>query len=283
MKIVVFVDKSRNRRRKAVESARPLLERYGKVDEVDLATAGETEYTGSADMAIVFGGDGSILRAARILGRRQIPTIGINMGKLGFLAEVAPDELQAALDIIKSGGFTVAERMMLYCRATRNGAVLKESLGLNDAVISRGAFSRLISTAVFIDAEHVTDYNGDGLIVATPVGSTAHSLAAGGAILEADLRAFTLTPICPHTLSNRPIVIPAERKIEVRVNPPDLPVMLTIDGQVNQDLKPGDKVQINEATERFKLIQTGARSYYATLRTKLGWGGHLNYAEVNNT
>jgi len=283
MKFAVFVDKSRNRRRKAVEAARPLLERYGEVDEVDLATAGEAEYGGTADIAIVFGGDGSILRAARILGSRQIPTIGINMGKLGFLAEVSPGELQATLDTIKSGAFTVAERMMLYCRATRGDSVLKESLGLNDVVISRGAFSRLISMAVFIDAEHVTDYNGDGLIVATPVGSTAHSLAAGGAILEADLRAFTLTPICPHTLSNRPIVIPAERKIEARINPPDLPVMLTIDGQVNQDLKPGDSVQITEAAERFKLIQTGARSYYATLRTKLGWGGHLNYAEIDNT
>ena len=141
----------------------------------------------------------------------------------------------------------------------------------------------MLNVDLYVDAELVTTYSCDGLIVSTPVGSTAHSLAAGGAILEADLRAFTLTPICPHTLSNRPIVIPAERKIEARINPPDLPVMLTIDGQVNQDMKPGDSVEITEAAERFKLIQTGARSYYATLRTKLGWGGHLNYAEIDNT
>ena len=280
-KAFVIGDKTRDAVRASLEEALPLIRQHVDVEEVNLATL-TGELRGHADIAIVFGGDGSILRVARALGHSQIPTIGVNIGKFGFLAEVNQQQLHHALDTLVAGDFGVARRMMLHCRAMRGEQVLMDSIGLNDAVVSRGALSRLISVGLFIDDEHVTDYNGDGLIVATPVGSTAHSLAAGGPILEADLRAFAITPICPHTLTNRPLVIPANRKIELLVNPVHLEVALTIDGQVYTRLEPGDRITVLQAEQDFHLIQIGTRSYYQTLHTKLGWGGHPNYGGSQN-
>ena len=277
-KAFVFANKAREPVLRALEDALPVLRKHVEIEEIDLS-ASEGEVAGRADLAIVFGGDGSILRVARSLGANQIPTIGVNIGKFGFLAEIGPEELGCIIDSLAAGAFEVAPRMMLHCRAARDGQLLKESIGLNDVVVSRGALSRLISIGLFIDDEHVTDYNGDGLIISTPVGSTAHSLAAGGPILEADLKALTVTPICPHTLSNRPLVIPAERRVELVINPTALPVALTIDGQVYAELQPGDRIAVCKAEQEFKLIRTGSRSYYKTLREKLGWGGHPNYGD----
>lgn len=281
-KAFVFANRQRETVSRALEDALPLVRKHVEVEEVDLSIP-EGEVAGRADLAIVFGGDGSILRVARALGSRQVPTIGVNIGKFGFLAEIGPHELGNIIADLAAGTFEVAPRMMLRCRAMRGDALLKESIGLNDVVVSRGALSRLSSIGLFIDDEHVTDYNGDGLIISTPVGSTAHSLAAGGPILEADLAAFAVTPICPHTLSNRPLVIPAQRTIELVVNPTRLPLALTIDGQVYAELEPGDRITIRRADQEFKLIKTGARSYYKTLREKLGWGGHPNYGNRNNS
>ncbi|NQT19461.1 MAG: NAD(+)/NADH kinase [Planctomycetes bacterium] len=275
-KAFVFASKQRETVRDALRDALPLLRKHVDVEEIDLSTH-EGEVEGEADFAIVFGGDGSILRVARALGPHQIPTIGVNIGKFGFLAEIVPRELESVITSLAAGAFEIVPRMMLHCRATRGEKLLKETIGLNDVVVSRGALSRLISIGLFIDDEHVTDYNGDGLIISTPVGSTAHSLAAGGPILEADLAAFAVTPICPHTLSNRPLVIPAQRSIELVVNPTRLPLALTIDGQVYAELEPADRITVRKAQQEFKLIDTGARSYYKTLREKLGWGGHPNY------
>jgi len=273
-----------NRKRPEVsrecERALPRLRQLGEVVEVDLSQP-ETTVT-DADFAIVIGGDGSILRAARALAPRGIPAVGVNVGKLGFLAELRPDELADAVDLIEAGEHEIAPRMMIHCVASRAGRTLLETPALNDVVISRGSLSRLVSIGLYINGEHVTDYNGDGLIVSTPVGSTAHSLAAGGPILEADLRAFVITPICPHTLTNRPLVIPAASTVEMVVNRSRLPTALTADGQVYTELRPGDRVVVTMAEQDFKLIRTGTRSYYRTLREKLGWGGHPNYGDREN-
>ena len=274
-KCMVFADTTREVVRNALDEALPLIRSHVDAEVYDLSAAeGEC---GPADFAIVFGGDGSILRVARLLGPNQVPTIGVNIGKFGFLAEINPEQLHRAIDTLAAGDFKVVARMMLHCRALRDGEVLRESLALNDAVISRGARSRMISIGLLIDDEHVTDYNGDGIIISTPVGSTAHSLAAGGSILEASLRAFAITPICPHTLSNRPLVIPADHRIDLVVNRADVALGLTMDGQVYVDLQAGDHVHVRRAEQDFQLIQTGMRSYYKTLHTKLGWGGHPNY------
>ena len=275
-KCLVFADTTREVVRKALDDALPLIRSHVDAEVYDLSAAIEGE-CGPAEFAIVFGGDGSILRVARILGPNQVPTIGVNIGKFGFLAEINPEQLHRLMDSLASGEFKVVSRMMLHTRATRGGEVLRESLALNDTVISRGSRSRMISIGLTIDDEHVTDYNGDGIIISTPVGSTAHSLAAGGSILEANLRAFAITPICPHTLSNRPLVIPSERQIDLVVNRADVAVGLTMDGQVYSDLQTGDHVRVWRAEKDFQLIQTGMRSYYKTLHTKLGWGGHPNY------
>ena len=274
-KCMVFADTTREVVRTALDEALPLIRTHVDAEVYDLsAVEGEC---GPADFAIVFGGDGSILRVARLLGPNQVPTIGVNIGKFGFLAEINPEQLHRAIDTLAAGDFKVVARMMLHCRALREGEVLRESLALNDAVVSRGARSRMISIGLLIDDEHVTDYNGDGIIISTPVGSTAHSLAAGGSILEASLRAFAITPICPHTLSNRPLVIPADHRIDLVVNRADVALGLTMDGQVYVDLQAGDHVHVRRAEHDFQLIQTGMRSYYKTLHTKLGWGGHPNY------
>ena len=275
-KCMVFADTTRERVCSALEHALPLIRQHVDVEQYDLSTDEDHE-CGPADFAIVFGGDGSILRVARILGCRQVPVVGVNIGKFGFLAEINPEQLHRAIDKLAAGDFRVVPRMMLHCRAERDGHLLRESLALNDAVISRSARSRMISIGLLIDDEQVTDYNGDGIIISTPVGSTAHSLAAGGSILEPSLRAFAITPICPHTLSNRPLVIPAERIIQLVVDRAEVAVGLTMDGQVYVDLQMGDRVVIRRAEQELHLIQTGTRSYYQTLRSKLGWGGHPNY------
>jgi len=273
-----------NRKRREVcsecQRVLPRLREFAEVVEIDMSRAELT--VSDADFAIVIGGDGSLLRAARALAPRRIPALGVHVGRLGFLAEVQPGELDDAIAAIESGAFEIAPRMMIHCRATRGDQTLLDTVALNDAVVSRGALSRLVSIGLYINGEHVTDYNGDGLIVSTPVGSTAHSLAAGGPILEADLRAFVVTPICPHTLTNRPLVIPAAGTIEMVINPIDLPTALTVDGQVYAELKPADRVTVTMAEEDLRLIKTGARSYYQTLREKLGWGGHPNYGNSTN-
>jgi len=277
-KALVFADKSREKIKKALADALPMVREFMEVEVMDMSTHQDVACP-TADIAIVFGGDGSMLRVARSQASSQIPTIGVNLGKIGFLTEISLGQLRPAIEALAAGRYEVTPRMMLKCQATRGRQIIRESLALNDVVVSRRVYSRMISVGLSIDDEHVIDYNADGMIISTPVGSTAYSLAAGGSILEADLRAFALTPICPHTLSNRPLVIPATRKVELLVNPVDLPVALTIDGQLTSDLIPGDRVTVQRADNDFKLIQMGTRSYYQILHTKLGWGGHPNYGK----
>ncbi|MEE9488168.1 MAG: NAD(+)/NADH kinase [Candidatus Brocadiales bacterium] len=239
----------------------------------------ETEKTRplEADFAIAMGGDGTFLRVSRMVSPYGIPMIGIHLGLFGFLAELTPKDMYDNLDKVFRGEYKINTRMLLNCRLERNGVPVNESLGVNDAVVSRASLSRLVSIKLFIDGEEVATYSSDGLIVSTPLGSTAHCLAAGGPILSPEIDAFVISPICPHTLTNRPLVISGEAKVKMEVGSEGVGTGLTVDGQVFQELMPGDTISVERSGTRLKLVDAGIRSFYTVLREKLSWGGSPKY------
>ncbi len=230
------------------------------------------------DFALVLGGDGTMLLAARHFAPKGIPLFGINLGKFGFLTQATADEATGATEKVLADEYSVEERMMMTCRLRHDGQTLHETVALNDTVISRTALSRLLSIDLSVDGRWVNTYRADGLIVATPVGSTAHSLAASGPILTPNLNAFVIAPICPHTLSNRPIVMSESVCIELCPRDYSEHPALTVDGQIYRPLGEGDVVEIRKAPHPLKLIRTGERTFFETLRDKLGWSGQPNYA-----
>jgi NAD+ kinase len=232
-----------------------------------------------ADLAVVFGGDGSILRAAHQMGEHQTPIIGVNLGKLGFLADLSPNELIRALPDWCAGGCRVVEHLMLSCRLDRDGQTLAEDLALNEVAVLANPPFAILQVHLYVDAELVTTYSCDGLIVSTPVGSTAHSLSAGGPILRKDLQAVVISPISPHTLTNRPVVESADRAFEIALPAPQSPATVVVDGRVMCTIEPGDRLHVSKAAPRFKMVEAPGRSYYRTLREKLGWGGSLRLAD----
>jgi len=260
----------------AVSELLPWLRERVDVAVVDLAMDMDLEGV-EADLAVILGGDGAILSTARRLGQNQVPAIGVNLGKFGFLAEVLPSEFRERFDDILAGRFRISPRMMLRCGLRRGGRMLSEWLALNDVVVSRGALSRLVSFGLLVDGKRATTYNGDGVIVSTPTGSTAHSLSAGGPVLEPCMEAMVVTPICPHTLTNRPVVLAAGVEIELCAEATPVQAGLTIDGQVYEEIAQGDRVVIGRAPKTFQLIDLGLRTYYDTLREKLNWGGSTDY------
>jgi len=274
--ILLIGDMAKPTVKQAVEQAIPLLAAKANVRQDGLDP--DSDLTSiAADVAMVFGGDGAMLKAARRLGPNSAPLVGVNLGKLGFLTELDKSELDDGTDCILSDNCQVVEQMMIACRVLRAGQEIGRYRALNDVVVSRGAFSRLVAVRLTIDGQHATTYNCDGLIISTPVGSTAHSLSAGGPIVEPDLAAFVVTPISPHTLSNRPLVVPGERRLVMTIEPGRLPVGLTVDGQVHLELQAGDEVEVCRAEPGLKLAKPGMRNYYTVLREKLGWSGHANY------
>lgn len=258
----------------AHEQLRPLIDRYVEVVVADFEDEADLE-TFEADMAIVMGGDGSILRAAQQMGSQQRPVLGVNVGKLGFLADVAPEELERALKAVCSGDYRVVEHLMLCCRVRRGDEVLAEKLSLNEAAVLGGPPYSMLHVDLYVDAELVTTYSCDGLIVSTPVGSTAHSLSAGGPILRKNLQAVVISAISPHTLTVRPVVDTADHTYELEVRDPHEGVSIVVDGQPLMPLRAGERVVIERAKPQFKLLEIAGHSYYRTLREKLGWGGHI--------
>ena len=228
-----------------------------------------------ADLAVVLGGDGAILRAARQMGYQQVPVLGVNLGKLGFLAEVAPRDFAATFQKILAAEYQVIRHVMFECALESSGKPPQTMLGLNEVVIQTGPPFQMLDIELFVDDEHVTTYSADGLIVATPVGSTAHSLAAGGPIVRQDLPAFLITPICPHTLTNRPLVDSAHKTYQMIVHQPG--ATLVVDGQIQVPLSNGDKVTVRSAPVTFGLVKIHGHSYYRRLREKLTWGGQPIY------
>ena len=228
-----------------------------------------------ADLAVVFGGDGSILRAAQQMGVRQFPVLGVNLGRLGFLADLTPEELPAVLREIRAGKFISVEHLMFQCEVIRDGQVVVHSLGLNEAAIMAGPPFAILEVDLYVDSEWVTAYSCDGLIISTPIGSTAHSLSAGGPILRKEVQAFVVTPVAAHTLTVRPVVDSADREYILQVAHGHPETSLVVDGQLLSPLKLGDSVRVRRAEPKFQLIQVPGQSYYQTLRKKLGWAGRL--------
>ncbi|MFZ1935471.1 MAG: NAD(+)/NADH kinase [Thermoguttaceae bacterium] len=261
------------------ERLRPAIERHARIVCTDFSGTEDLSKI-EADLAIVLGGDGSILRAARQMGHRQIPVVAINLGKLGFLANLAPDDLPHVLKDFCTNGLHTIEHLMLECSLLRGGAVVARQLGLNEVAIHAGTPFAIINVDLYVDSELVTTYSCDGLIVSTPVGSTAHCLSAGGPILRKDLQAFIVLPLNPHTLTMRPVVDSADRVYEFEVQRPNEGTSLVVDGRVLGRLQPGDRVRVERSAARFKLVSDPSHTYYRALREKLGWGGRLKLNDV---
>jgi NAD+ kinase len=256
------------------ERLRPVLEQHAQIVACDFDFSQDLS-TVEADVAIVLGGDGSILRAAHQMGHRQLPVIAVNLGKLGFLADLSPDELPGVLRDFRAGKLELVEHLMFECQVLRDGQVHCRQLGLNEVTVQAGPPFAIMDVDLYVDSELATTYSCDGLIVSTPVGSTAHSLSAGGPILRKDLRAFVILPISPHTLTNRPVVDSSERVYELVVARPGAGTSVVVDGRVLCTLQEGDRVRVEQAAPRFTLVTAPGHSYYRTLREKLGWGGRL--------
>lgn len=230
------------------------------------------ELAGRVDLVISLGGDGTFLSVARDLGTRRVPILGVNLGTLGFLTEVNVDELLPALELLLEDRVRIEERMRLEVVVLREGRSIGEFQALNDAVVTQTALSRLIHLAAWADDVSVTTYHADGLIVATPTGSTAYSLSAGGPLLQPGSGVFVLTPICPHSLTQRPIVFPDSKVVELVVDTRGGQVALTVDGQEGIDLRDGDRVRIKRSGHSVEIVSSPFRSRYEILRAKLRWG-----------
>jgi NAD+ kinase len=272
-KVLILGNRQKDAVLEAVDHIEPWLAHRAAV-RVDLNAERELD---EVDFAVVLGGDGSVLRAARRLAPRGVPLLGLNAGKFGFLTEATLEEFREVLADVLEGSYELSERMMLRCVLERDGESIVDVYALNDAVISRTALSRIITIDFQVDGELVTTYRADGLIVATPVGSTAHSLAAGGPILYPQLEGMVVTPICPHTLSNRPLVLPPGLSVSLSARDFAQTPALTVDGQVSEEIQEGDVATIAESETPLRLIRTGRNKFFETLRNKLDWRGQPRY------
>lgn len=253
---------------------RPLVESLSKIVLTDFEGKADLSQA-KADLAIVLGGDGSILRAARQMGLKQLPILGVNLGKLGFLASLKPEDVSQVLPQVVGGEAKVVEHLMFRCQVKRGRKVLIDQLGLNEVAVLAGPPFSILNVNLFVDGELATTYSCDGLIISTPVGSTAHSLSAGGPILEKTLQAFVICPISPHTLTVRPVVDTADRAYEIDVPNPNPGTTLVIDGRSLGTVQAADRIRITRAESTFKLIEVAGQGYYRTLRDKLGWAGNI--------
>ena len=225
------------------------------------------------DLLVVFGGDGTILRTARLASKRDVPIVGINLGGFGYLTEVNLSEMFAALELILAGNFQIEKRMMLDVEIQGGEEPFREGTVLNDVVINRGNLSRIVELETTVDGRYLTTFKADGLIIATPTGSTAYSLAAGGPIIFPELKLILINPICPHTLTNRPVILPESAVIRVSLCTLEQGATVTLDGQVSFTVKFGDIVTIRKSRYITTLVSSPHRGYLEILRTKLGWGG----------
>ena len=282
MKKIGIIAKNIPEAQKAAKKLAAWLESHGKKVFIDSDTAAAIRMEGYdresipslVEMLIVLGGDGTLLSASRLVAdaHRDVPIFGVNLGSLGFMAEVSLDELYDNLEKAIAGKLATEDRIMLTASVLRDGKRLSQYRVLNDAVINKGALARMMELKVSVDDGHLTTLRADGLIIATPTGSTAYSLSAGGPIIHPTLHCFVVTPICPHTLSNRPIAVPDNVVVTVCLTSQSEDVLLTLDGQIGFPLMPNDVVEIKKSRFKMKLIKHPTKSYYEILRTKLKWG-----------
>ena len=226
----------------------------------------------SVDLILVLGGDGTMIATARMLGDTEVPVIGVNYGALGYLAEFRTEELLSALESILAGHYKVEPRVMMSVELRRGEESITKNRILNDVVINKSALARIIEIEAYLNGQFVNSFRADGLIVSTPTGSTAYNLSAGGPVIYPSMSAVVITPICPFTLSNRPIVVPDDSLIEGRLMTEKEEVALTLDGQVGFPLQAGDRVVISKSRTTFNLVQPANRNYFDVLRDKLKWG-----------
>ena len=253
----------------------PAVDRFlewlkGKADVVLVDTEGKADLADvGADILVLFGGDGSMLSVARRLNGCPVPVVGVNMGRFGFLTHFEAVSVEDDFVSLLSDSVGVEEWMMLRCVVERDGARRFEDIVLNEALVGSGGVPRMVSVELYVDGEHAATCRGDGVIAATPAGSTAHSLSAGGPIVNSGMKAFLITPICPHTLTSRPLVVQPESKIVLK---PQGDACLTLDGQVNLELSAGDEVLVEQAPLTFNVAVNESRTYYGSLKEKLNWG-----------
>jgi len=262
--------------RTVVEDVKPWLAERTEIVAVDLGQKGDLSGL-QADIALVFGGDGTILRAARQMGHDQVPILGVNMGTLGFLTELPADRLKTGFERVLAGEYAIKRHLVLQCQVDGGERGHEQHLAFNEIVISAGPPFHIIDVHLTIDGQEVTTYSGDGLILSTPVGSTAHSLSAGGPVLRQEMEAVLITPICPHTLTTRPLVDEADKCYELAVTRASSGTTLIIDGQVQRTIGPGEPIRITRAPVRLGLVRLEGHNYYRTLNEKLRWGGQPNY------
>jgi NAD+ kinase len=232
----------------------------------------DRELAARADLVVVLGGDGTLIYAARMLGGRGVPILGVNLGSLGFMTEVPVEELFTTLDGVLAGRFQVDSRMKLTCRLIRGGRTLIEDEILNDVVINKGALARIADHETSIDGIPITTYKADGVILATPTGSTAYSLSAGGPIVHPSVDCTVLSPICSHALTQRSIVVPADRVIRITLRSETADTYLTLDGQTGHGLQGGDCIEVVRSPNRVNLVRNPKVAYFSILRQKLHWG-----------
>ncbi len=267
----------------AIRIAGKLIETFGKsfniiVEEESARKLGysksfEMERVGEdADLILVLGGDGTLLNVSRHGKRKEVPTLGVNLGGLGFLTETSVEELPAKLAKVLKGDFGISKRIMLDVKVKREGEDVLTITVLNDAVITKDALARIIDIETYVNGEYLTTYKADGLIFSTPTGSTGYSLAAGGPILYPSLPNIIVTPICPHMLTNRPIILQENVEVRARLKSKEEKVVLTLDGQIGFPLEYDDEVLIKKSSHVVNLIKSSSRGYFEILRTKLKWG-----------
>jgi NAD+ kinase len=273
----------KRKKEQALTVARAIISEHGpsvdialdedSADQIGYEKSFELEHVADAvDCIIVLGGDGTLLSVARQVKGKDVPILGVNLGGLGFLTEVSLEELPEMLPRVISGGYRTSIRSMLDVSVWRqDGQIFGLSL-LNDVVITKDALARIIDIETHVDGEYLTTFRGDGVIVSTPTGSTGYSLAAGGPILHPSLGHVVVTPICPHTLTNRPIILPTEASVHARLISPDEKVILTLDGQVGFPLEYMDEVVVKGSRFTVSLIRSDRKGYFEVLRNKLKWG-----------
>ena len=228
------------------------------------------------DLMIVLGGDGTLLSVARLIEGHRVPILGVNLGGLGFLTEINIEELYSTLEKIFKNEYTVDERIMLKTEVHRFGKLIAHSHVLNDVIINKGTLAKMIKLEIYANGQFLSSLRGDGLIISTPTGSTAYSLSAGGPILYPSVDAIILTPICPHTLTQRPIVIPSVMKLEVLLKSKEEGAMVTFDGQVGFSLRLEDQIHVETSAAKTQLVRSPVLSYFEVLRGKLHWGEGKN-------
>lgn len=241
--------------------------------EPRIARATPEEMGKQIDVLVAMGGDGTLLRAVRALGYCDTPVLGVNIGSLGFLTSIPEEQLEHALDVLSRGAYETSDRPLAACRAYRGEGLLGEYHALNDIVVGWGESPRIVTLAVSINGTDVTAYVCDGLIISTPTGSTGHSLSANGPIVHPETCAFVLNPICPHTLSNRPIVVPDRYEIAVRVEEATKKLLFAVDGQDHHALEQGDRIVVQRSPRVARMILLPESNYFALLRQKLHWRG----------